>query len=295
MLKQKKGWFILLFLVLIISIGSLFFFIQNSHSGSNTNHKNNSSKKVSSSLPKKAIKKSNHSSNSKIDSSHWKAFKGQTEFPILMYHSISVGNSLRIPEAQFAHQMQWLQKNGYYTLSPAEAIEVFKTHKKPADKIVWITFDDGYKDNYEKAYPALKKYHQKATINYITSHFGHQNKLTMPQMNEMRQSGLISIESHTVHHEELNQMTNEQQTFEFKDSKKWLNNKFHQDTSIICYPVGRFNNQTPKLAKAAGYKLGLTTLPGLANENQGLFTLHRVRISPDLSDISYKYLLEHGM
>ncbi|MHC9533537.1 polysaccharide deacetylase family protein [Dellaglioa sp. L3N] len=293
MLKQKKVWVILLFI--IISIGLLFSLSQRSHTPASPNRQNKSSKKVKSATPKKSNKQKKVISKNKVDSSKWQSFKGQTEFPILMYHSISVGNSLRIPRAQFAHQMQWLHKNGYYTLTPAEAIEVFKTHKKPAAKIVWITFDDGYKDNYEGAYPTLKKYHQKATINYITSHFGHKNKLTLPQMNEMRRSGLITIESHTVHHEELNQMTDAQQTFEFVNSKKWLNNKFHQKTTIICYPVGRFNDQTPKLAKSAGYKLGLTTSPGLANENQGLFTLHRVRISPDLSDMTYKYLLEHGM
>ncbi|TWW13293.1 putative polysaccharide deacetylase YxkH [Dellaglioa algida] len=293
MLKQKKIWFILLLLILSIGAGTSFFIGKKAPSASH--QQSIPVKKIHPSTPKKAIQKHKALSEKKVDSSHWQSFEGDTEFPILMYHSISVGNSLRIPESQFAHQMQWLQKNGYYTLTPAEAIEVFKTHKKPANKIVWITFDDGYKDNYEKAYPALKKYHKKATINYITNHFGHKNKLTMPQMNEMRQSGLVTIESHTVHHKELNQMTDAQQTAEFVDSKKWLNDKFHQQTSIICYPVGRFNDQTPKLAQAAGYKLGLTTLPGLANENQGLFTLHRVRISPDLSDTSYQYLLEHGM
>lgn len=297
MLKQKKVWLFSLLVILFIGVGISFFIGHKSHSStaSASGQQSSSIKKSNPSDSKKKVKKNKPISEKVIDSSKWQTFKGETEFPILMYHSISVGNSLRIPEVQFAHQMQWLQKNGYYTLTPSEAIEVFKTHKKPADKIVWITFDDGYKDNYKSAFPALKKYHKKATINYITNHFGHKNKLTMPQMDEMRQSGLVTIESHTVHHKELNQMANAQQTSEFVNSKKWLNDKLHQQTPIICYPVGRFNDQTPKLAQAAGYTLGLTTLPGLANENQGLFTLHRVRISPDLSDVSYQYLLEHGM
>ncbi|RCK13141.1 hypothetical protein DT075_02710 [Bacillus licheniformis] len=44
----------------------------------------------------------------------------------------------------------------------------------PSDKCVLITFDDGYTDNFEKAYPILKGYGMKATVLYGCS--GHETK-----------------------------------------------------------------------------------------------------------------------
>ncbi|MCI4060967.1 polysaccharide deacetylase family protein, partial [Bacillus cereus] len=73
-----------------------------------------------------------------------------------------------------------------------------------------ITFDDGYTDNYQDAYPVLKKYGMKATIFMIGKSIGHKHHLTEDQMKEMAKHG-ISIESHTIDHLELNGLTPEQQ------------------------------------------------------------------------------------
>ncbi|MGO2939664.1 MAG: hypothetical protein ACTIDA_03850 [Pseudolactococcus laudensis] len=56
---------------------------------------------------------------------------------------------------------------------------------------------------------------------------------------------------------------------------------------IICYPAGRYNTETAGLAEAAGYKLGLTTNPGLASSANGLFALNRVRVSYGQTEASF--------
>jgi peptidoglycan/xylan/chitin deacetylase (PgdA/CDA1 family) len=78
---------------------------------------------------------------------------------------------------------------------------------------------------------------------------------------------------------------------ELIDSKKYLDNLLHQNTSVICYPAGRYNAQTGALAEAAGYKLGLTTHPGLASSADGLFALNRVRVAYGQNEASFMALI----
>ncbi|MGE8205757.1 polysaccharide deacetylase family protein [Heyndrickxia sp. NPDC080065] len=216
-----------------------------------------------------------------VDTSQWIDVNEPAKIPILMYHSISSGNSLRVPKEEFRAHMKWLKDNGYYTLSPEEAYLVLTQNKIPTEKTVWITFDDGYEDNYTEAYPILKEYGLKASIFMIGKLIDKNNHLTTNQMLEMS-TNEISIESHTYSHLELNSLTPSQQMEEMKRSKELFDHMLDQETSILCYPVGQYNEETLKLAEETGYKMALTTEPGAASSDQGLYALHRIRISPGM-------------
>ncbi|MDI6645197.1 MAG: polysaccharide deacetylase family protein [Methanobacteriaceae archaeon] len=62
----------------------------------------------------------------------------------------------------FEKQMKYLIKN-FNIISLNDLTEMIANGKIP-EKAVAITFDDGYKDNYEYAFPILKKYDIPATI-----------------------------------------------------------------------------------------------------------------------------------
>ncbi|MCI3983423.1 polysaccharide deacetylase family protein [Bacillus vallismortis] len=239
----------------------------------------------------KPEEKTVHVQKQEEDTSTWIKTEKPAKLPILMYHSISSGNSLRVPKEEFEAHMKWLHDNGYQTVTPKEAYLMLTQDKKPNEKCVLITFDDGYTDNYEDAYPVLKKYGMKATIFMIGKSIGHQHHLTEDQMKEMAQNG-VSIESHTIDHLELNGLSPEQQYSEMADSKKLFDNMFHQETSMISYPVGRYNEETLKAAEETGYQMGVTTEPGAASRDQGMYALHRVRVSPGMSGASFGAYIE---
>ncbi|MED3652566.1 polysaccharide deacetylase family protein [Heyndrickxia sporothermodurans] len=228
-----------------------------------------------------------------IDTSTWIDVDAPARIPILMYHSISSGNSLRVPPDEFRKHMKWLHDNGYYTLTPEEAYIVLTENKKPSEKTVFITFDDGYEDNYIDAYPILKEYGFKATIFMIGKYIDKKNHLTEAQMKEMNQNG-ISIESHTFNHLELPRLSDSQQLDDLTRSKQLFDQLLDQETSIICYPVGRYNEVTKKYAEQSGYKMGVTTEPGAASSEQGMYTLHRIRITPGMSTQWFGQLVENG-
>ncbi|WOP23701.1 polysaccharide deacetylase family protein [Bacillus pumilus] len=78
-----------------------------------------------------------------------------------------------------------MKDNDYVTPVAKKAYRVFTTNTKPSEKCVLITFDDGYTDNYTKAFPILKQYRMKATIFMIAQSIGRPNHLTDERMDEM--------------------------------------------------------------------------------------------------------------
>src|SRR3989338_3649321 len=88
--------------------------------------------------------------------------------PVLMYHSIDYTNDRKdkmvvSPEA-FERQMKFLHDGSYNVVPLEKAVEYIKTGKKPPHKTLAITMDDGYYNNYQHAYPVLKKYNIPAAI-----------------------------------------------------------------------------------------------------------------------------------
>ena len=96
----------------------------------------------------------------------------QQNIPILLYHHISVlpahaSKSLRrwtLSPETFDDQMDWVKTHGFHTITMDQLFE-HMTHglSLPPNPIV-ISFDDGLKDHYERAYPELKKLHFVATF-----------------------------------------------------------------------------------------------------------------------------------
>ncbi|MDR1606724.1 MAG: polysaccharide deacetylase family protein [Streptococcaceae bacterium] len=204
------------------------------------------------------------------------------KFPILMYHHIADvvgGNTLFVPASEFKMEMETLKQAGYYTLSPEEAYRVLTTNEKPAEKIVWLTFDDGYKNAHDAAMPILKELGMKGSFFIISGMVGDEDKMTEASLLDMKATTGMALESHTVHHVDLGKASTADATMELTTSKQYLDQLLKQKTSVICYPSGRYNDGTGHIAEQAGYKLGLTTNPGLASSADGLFSLNRVRIS----------------
>ena len=182
-------------------------------------------------------------------------------------------------------EVNWVQQDsdeGYYFLTPEEAYKVLTENVLPNGntKIIWLTFDDSLWDFYDNAFPILKKYSAKATNNVITSTVGNSANLSLDQMLEMKEQG-ISFQSHTSTHPDLSASDDNTQKTEMSDAKSYLDSNLSQDTMTIAYPAGRYSDTTLQLAGELNYKLGITTNEGVADKNDGLLSLDRIRILPE--------------
>lgn len=200
--------------------------------------------------------------------------------PVLMYHSISVqaGNNLCVPPALFGSEMKWLHDNGYTSLSMDELYAHIQAHSALPDKVVVITLDDGYFDNYTNAYPILKQYGLKATVFMISEKIGTSNYMVASQLKEMSQNG-IQIEDHTVTHAYLSKLTYAQQVAELQNSKTAIEQITGQPVDYVAYPYGDYNANTLKATQAIGYKLGFLEDGGTATVSGPQYEVRRSYVS----------------
>lgn len=200
--------------------------------------------------------------------------------PVLMYHSVAYekNNPVRIPQEKFKEQMKYLKDNGYSTLSLDDLYSYFEEGISVPEKSVVLTFDDGYEDNYKNAYPILKEYSFKASIFIITDSIDKKSYLTSSELKELDENG-ISIESHTVTHRKLQELSYDEQLKELENSKEILEKLLNKKVIYAAYPYGSYNKDTIKAAKDAGYTMAFTTDGRWAGKEDGLLTLDRVYIS----------------
>lgn len=205
--------------------------------------------------------------------------------PILEYHA--VGDDCWGYEELFARPDRleelfgFLNDNGYDPIWFEDL-----AHLQDYDKPVMLTFDDGYDDNYTILFPLLKKYNIKATVFVITADICGNHKLTADQIREMSDSGLVSIQSHTNSHTDLNALSAEEQELEFSESKKILTRITGKIPYVLCYPTGRYDNNTLTLARKY-YTFGVKMVGGLYNTSDDPFLVNRYYISryADLSTV----------
>ena len=202
--------------------------------------------------------------------------------PIIMYHYI--GDSLRdsklyVSPEDFADQMKFLHDHHYSVIGPDKAVEYIQKKKKAPPKTVLITFDDGTYDLYQYAYPVLKKYDFPATMFIITSKMGQPGWLGWGQVQEMSNSGLITIGSHTKSHLWLPTTGSVKVMDELVDSKRILEKWLSKRVDYFCYPIGAYNDRVKRFVKESGYKAAFVTNPGRLRPNDDIYAIKRVKIS----------------
>lgn len=155
------------------------------------------------------------------------------------------------------------------------------------EKSVIITFDDGYTDNYLYAYPILKKHRIKASINIIAekiTDFDDQEFVTRGRIKEMRKSGLVQFQAHTMSHRILTQCSEEELYKEIVDCRNVIFEKTGIDCTVFVYPCCRADKRVYELVKPH-YSLAYG---GESTDGDYLYRIPRIEI--DMSYDKHKLL-----
>lgn len=210
--------------------------------------------------------------------------------PVLMYHAVSDDcwgyDELFVRPEQMEKQLQYLLENGY---DPIWFEDLYELEKY--DKPVILTFDDGYDDNYTELYPLLQKYHVKATIFVIAERMDREHKMTSEQVRELAWSNLVSIQSHSCTHPDLDTLDEAQQQYELEESQKILAALTGKKPSVICYPTGRYNETTIEIAEDL-YTFGLKMNGYLYNTSDDPLQVNRYYVSRSMDVAAFSWCIQ---
>jgi peptidoglycan/xylan/chitin deacetylase (PgdA/CDA1 family) len=211
---------------------------------------------------------------------------GNAKITILMYHEVGDGpNNLFVRESEFKEQMKYLWDNNYQVISMNEAINLLKNNQN-VDKCVVITFDDGYRTFFTKAWPVLREYRFPATVYAISDKCENNPRYLEWEQMRFLQANWIDIGSHTKSHPDLTGLAPENMVDEIAGSKKVLEDNLYYPCRHFCYPGGALNDKVVKMVENAVYESAVTTENGYASSRNEVLLLPRVRVPRD-TNIAY--------
>ena len=209
-------------------------------------------------------------------------FHDKRSIPILTYHSIDNSKSvISVSPSGFKKQMNYLMENGYQTLSLYDTIRHLQQRESLPEKVIIITFDDGYKNNYIHAFPILKKYQFTATIFLATAYcegtndwFGQEfsiPRIPMLSWVEIREMSRYGIEfgAHTRSHARLADLDMEKAQEEIVGSKMDIESHLNQPVELFSYPFGSFNEQAKEIVRTV-FKGAVSTRLGKVNSESDI-------------------------
>lgn len=214
--------------------------------------------------------------------------------PIIQYHKIDVPAPDALvrggytPRERFAKQMRYLKKQGVHFYSASELIEYYRERGSFPTRGLTITFDDGWRDNYNHAFPILRELEIKATIFLVPSCIGQTSAkaqadgeggrahLLREEILEMSQQG-IEFGSHSLNHRLLDQISLPEIKCEVEESKRQIETLVQKPCKVFAYPAGRFSEAAKRVIADAGHIAAFSTTYG-PTDQLDLYALNRVEI-----------------
>ncbi|MCP5099997.1 MAG: polysaccharide deacetylase family protein [Chloroflexi bacterium] len=168
--------------------------------------------------------------------------------PILLYHHVGeaapgMDAQLSVDLNHFREQIAYLYANGYNAISFDTLVSAMDNNEALPSKPVIITFDNGYVDNYENAFPILQDAGFTTTF-FITTSFvnaGLAEYMSWEMLTEMVAAGMI-LESHSHTNVNLLEMNREMIVEEVESSLSALSAHVEYEPKYFSYPFGQYND-----------------------------------------------------
>jgi len=224
---------------------------------------------------------------------------------VLCYHSVHPSKPFASASpADFGRHLDWLA--GHCDVVPlARILEAARTSQNRARPVVALTFDDGYADNYEFAFPILQSRGLTATF-FVTAGLLERDAevvtrlqalrqctyedvrpLEWAQAREMHAAGM-TIGGHTYSHPNLAVLTATRAREELTRSKQILEDRLGAAVPWMAYPFGKpgrhFTEETVALVEEAGYESACAVLFRSVHQTDSRFAIPRLFVTRDRLD-----------
>ena len=188
-----------------------------------------------------------------------------------------------ITPAAFEAQMKELKDRGITVISMQDLLAWKRGEKNIPPRCAVVSFDDGWKSQYEVAWPIMKKYGYPFTMFIYTEgvrggSLGGGEAITWEQLADMRDNG-VDIEGHSATHQDLREghtimianpggkrtrtkLTGPQyeqwMQNEVVGSKQLLEQRLGIKVNCFAVPFGNYNEHVKEIARNSGYEAMFT-------------------------------------
>lgn len=200
--------------------------------------------------------------------------------PILEYHVVGfhpVGSPLEglyVTPDELRAQVAWLAAHGWHSVGLGAVARYWRLGRPLPRKPIVLSFDDGYAGDWRYALPILRARHFAGVLNLQIGN------IVPLHVRQLIRAGW-EIDSHTFTHPDLRTRSDAQLVREVVTSRRVLQREYRIPVPAFCYPIGLYDARVVRAVQLGGYLVGESEHQGWASPSQGLFTLSRIRITPE--------------
>jgi peptidoglycan/xylan/chitin deacetylase (PgdA/CDA1 family) len=217
----------------------------------------------------------------------------------LCYHSIAPAGPryLTIAPELFERQLATLRRRGFRGGDLAALDELSAGRR--SDRLVFLTFDDGFRDNFETALPLLREYGFPAFVfvlpplvetggafewpemrDDLARHADTMRSITWPMLERMKEGG-FEVGSHTLTHPHLPELGDEELREQLWQSRAAIAERLG-GCDTLAYPFGEWSPRVAAAAADCGYRFAFT-LPTVSGQRRAA-ALSIPRVNVDYRD-----------
>lgn len=183
----------------------------------------------------------------------------------------------------------------YFHVIPLQELVTRLERNQDLNRRLVITFDDGYRDNFEHAAPILERCSLPATFFVVTQWMGtdvvpwwdrrHGRRypwMTWDEVRSLHRRG-FDIGAHTRTHADLGLVRDVTARREIQGARIELEERLGAPVASFAYPYGGRHNLTEanrELVKDAGYRCCCSVFGGINGPGRSPFDVRRVAMSP---------------
>lgn len=213
----------------------------------------------------------------------------------LCYHSIAPEGPryLTISADLFERQLDLLRRRGYRSGGIDELAEAAAGRGRR--RTVFLTFDDGFRDNYETALPLLREYGFGAFVFPLVPLLEHGGPLEWPEvaadrdrypgtmrsltwemLGEMCEGG-FEVGSHTLTHPHLPELSEAELREQLERSRAALVERLGS-CETIAYPFGEWSPRVAAAAAGCGYRYAFSLPSGSGQRHTTAHSIPRLNV-----------------
>lgn len=207
---------------------------------------------------------------------------------ILMYHHVCPRTAVpqqqvslegwryNIEPEDFRRQLELLRREGWEFVSLADYVSQFGAGVL-GRRVVTVTFDDGWRDNWDYAVPILRELQIPAVIFVVSGELPGvpvERRMTADQLRELEALG-VEVGAHTRSHPNLTTISGGQLREELAGCRGDLETLLGRRVRFLAYPGGRFNGAVVEATKSAGFEAACSVIGLGCNSNASRYWLYR--------------------